>query len=151
MAMFKHILVPTDGSELSMIAVEKAIAFAMEVGARLTFFYAMAEPPLPASGFGDDTRYDPERPKRFLAEAERQARQVVDPAVEQARRAGIAADGAHLPGAAPHEAIIRAAQERQCDLIFMASRGRSGLNALLLGSETHKVLNLCKIPVLVYR
>jgi nucleotide-binding universal stress UspA family protein len=121
------------------------------VGARLTFFYALAEPPLPASGFGDDTRYDPERPKRFLAEAEQQARQLVEPAVEAARQGGVAADMAFLPGAAPHEAIIRAAQERGCDLIFMASRGRAGLNALLLGSETHKVLNLCKIPVLVYR
>ena len=151
MAMFKHILVPTDGSELSKIAVDKAIEFARETGARLTFFFALPEPPLPASGFGDDTRYDPERPKRFLEEARRQARQVVDPAVEQAKQSGVAAYAAYLPGAAPHEAIIRAAQESECDLIFMASRGRSGLNALLLGSETHKVLNLCKIPVLVYR
>ncbi|HEX6828978.1 MAG TPA: universal stress protein [Burkholderiales bacterium] len=149
--MFKNILVPTDGSDLSKVAVDEAIAFARASGARLTFFYVMAEPPLPASGFGDDTRYDPDRPKRFLVEAEQQAREIVDPAVEEAKRAGVAAEGAYRSGSAPHEAIIRAAQERECDLIFMASRGRSGLNALLLGSETHKVLNLCKIPVLVYR
>src|SRR5512134_1837098 len=92
MAMFKHILVPTDGSELSKIAVEKAIAFAKEVGAELTFFYALAEPPLPASGFGDDTRYDPERPKRFLEEAKEQAKEIVSPALEVAKQAGVTAD-----------------------------------------------------------
>ena len=149
--MFKHILVPTDGSELSKIAVEKAVTFARETGARITFFFALPEPPLPASGFGDDTRYDPERPKRFLEEAKEQANGIVNPALEVAKQAGVVADVAYISGASPHEAIIRAAQEGECDLIFMASRGRSGLNALLLGSETHKVLNLCKIPVLVYR
>ncbi|HEX9178895.1 MAG TPA: universal stress protein [Burkholderiales bacterium] len=149
--MFKHILVPTDGSELSKVAVEKAVAFAGSIGARITFFFALPEPPLPASGFGDDTRYDPERPKRFLEEAKEQAKGIVGPALEEAKQAGVTADVAYIPGASPHEAIIRAAQEGECDLIFMASRGRSGLNALLLGSETHKVLNLCKIPVLVYR
>jgi nucleotide-binding universal stress UspA family protein len=75
----------------------------------------------------------------------------MEPVLEKARAAGVAAELAYVPSAAPHEAIIRTAEERGCDLIFMASRGRSGLNALLLGSETHKVLNLCKIPVLVYR
>jgi nucleotide-binding universal stress UspA family protein len=149
--MFKHILVPTDGSDLSKIAVEKAVGFAKETGARITFFFALPEPPLPASGFGDDTRYDPERPKRFLEEAKQQAQGIVGPALEVAKQAGVNADVAYIPGASPHEAIIRAAQDGGCDLIFMASRGRSGLNALLLGSETHKVLNLCKIPVLVYR
>ncbi len=149
--MFKHVLVPHDGSELSRSAVEKAIAFARETGARLTFLYGLPELPLPATGVGDDARYDPERPRRFLEEATEEARPIMEPLLAQAKAAGVAADAAYVPGAAPHEAIIRTAEERGCDLIFMASRGRSGLNALLLGSETHKVLNLCKIPVLVYR
>lgn len=149
--MFKHVLVPTDGSELSRTAVSTAIAFAKDAGARLTFLNVVPEPPPPSSEYSDAARYDPEKPKRFLAEAEKQAREFVDPALTEAKQAGVAAEAAFVPAASPHEAIIRTAQDRNCDLIFMASRGRTGLNALLLGSETHKVLNLCKIPVLVYR
>ncbi len=149
--MFKHILVPTDGSELSKTSAEKAIAFAKDSRAKLTFLNVLPEAPAPATGFSDDAHYDPAKPKRFLEESERQARKFVDPVLAQAKEAGVSADAVFLPSHAPHEAIIRAAQEHGCDLIFMASRGRSGLNALLLGSETHKVLNLCKIPVLVYR
>jgi len=149
--MFKHVLVPTDGSELSRTAVGSAIGFAKDAGARLTFLYVMPEAPPPSSGFGDAAHYDPAKPKRYLEEAEKQARVFVDPALAEAKRAGVVAEAAFVPAHSPHEAIIRTAQDRNCDLIFMASRGRSGINALLLGSETHKVLNLCKIPVLVYR
>ena len=75
--MFKHVLVPHDGSELSMTAVEKSIVFAKETGARLTFLYGLPELPLPASGVGDDARYDPGRPKRFLEEAMEDRKSVV--------------------------------------------------------------------------
>jgi len=149
--MFKHVLVPTDGSELSRSAVEKAIGFAKDAGAKLTFLNVMPEAPPPSTENSDAARYDPGKPKRFLQEAEQRAREFVDPALAAAKAAGVVAEAAFVPSHSPHEAIIRTAQDRNCDLIFMASRGRSGINALLLGSETHKVLNLCKIPVLVYR
>lgn len=149
--MFKHILVPTDGSQLSDDAVRKAIAFAKDSGARLTIFTAVAEPPMPMTSFGEDARYDPEKPKRFTEAIERQARQILDAAVESATQSGVDADSALETSASPWQAIIRVAEDRQCDLIFMASHGRRGFDALLLGSETHKVLTHCRIPVLVCR
>jgi nucleotide-binding universal stress UspA family protein len=131
--MFKHILVPTDGSALSEETVAKAITFAQETGARLTIFNASAEPPFPVTNFGEEGRYDPGKAEAF------------------AQDAGVAVDYLVEPSASPGQAIIRVAERCGCDLIFMASHARSGFSALLLGSETQKVLTECKIPVLVFR
>lgn len=149
--MFKHILVPTDGSALSTSAVEKAINFAREVEARLTFLTALPEALPPVSSFWDSARDQTEESERGTAEARAEASRIVEAAVAQARRAGVSADTALAASNSPFEAIIQTAEERRCDLIFMASHGRRGVNALLLGSETNKVLTHCKIPVLIYR
>lgn len=149
--MFKHILVPTDGSPLSGQAVDKAIAFGRAIGARITFFTAMAEPPFPVTSYGEDGRYDTDKVKRFVETARLHAQGIVDGAVAKARDAGVAAEPLLDTDDAPWQAIIRAAEGHGCDLIFMASHGRRGVEALLLGSETHKVLTYCKIPVLVCR
>ncbi len=147
--MFKHILVPTDGSTLSAVAVGKAIDFAKETGARITFFFAKAEYPI--AYYGEGALIDPASPEKFAQMTENQAREVLKAALDQAAAAGVAAEGADATDDSPYEAIIAAASERGCDLIFMASHGRRGITGLLLGSETQKVLTHSKIPVLVYR
>jgi nucleotide-binding universal stress UspA family protein len=149
--MFKHILVPTDGSTLSEETAAKAIAFAKATGARLTLFNASAEPPFPVTNFGEDGRYDPAKAESFARDAAARGQAIVDTLLAQALSAGVAADAVVEPSTAPGEAIIRVAERCGCDLIVMASHTRGGLSALLLGSETQTVLTHCKIPVLVFR
>ncbi len=147
--MFKHLLVPTDGSQLSDSAVERAIAFARETGARITFFYAQPEPPIQI--YGDGPVMDAHAPERFAKLAQSRADETLGIAVEAARAAGVAADSRTLVSELPYVGIIGAADEQGCDIIFMASHGRRGIAGLVLGSETQKVLTHSKIPVLVYR
>lgn len=147
--MFKHILVPTDGSPLSMDTVIRAISFAKEAGARITFF--CAEQDFPAMYFGEGAIFDAHTPARFHEEVDSVAHDILDAAENQAQSAGVECSKATLTSAEPYEAIIEAANRYDCDLIFMASHGRKGVKAFLLGSETNKVLTHSKIPVLVYR
>lgn len=147
--MFKHLLVPTDGSELSDGAVERAVAFAREAGARITFFYA--KPDFPVSFYGEGALVDPMTPERFAEMAEMQAQEILAKSVRESKASGVECDTITEVSDTPYEAIIKAADERGCDLIFMASHGRRGLTGLLLGSETQKVLTHSDIPVLVYR
>lgn len=147
--MFKHILVPTDGSQLSQQAVQRAIDFAKEIGARITFFYA--KPEYPVTFYGEGALIDPTTPEKFAQMTEQQAREILDACAEQAAAAGVACATLSQTSDVPYEAIIAAATTAGCDLIFMASHGRRGIGALLLGSETQKVLTHSKIPVLVYR
>jgi nucleotide-binding universal stress UspA family protein len=145
--MFRHILIPTDGSLLSTAAVESGVAFARDAGAQVTVL-AVIEPyhiwwadTGPASEsevacqkeVGDDIR-------RHLAEVERKAR-------EQ----GVRCTVLQVVHEHPYRAIIDTAKKSGCDLIAMASHGRRGVAALVEGSETTKVLTHSSIPVLVYR
>lgn len=147
--MFKHILVPTDGSTLSQDTVARAVTFAREAGARITLFYAEHGVPVAYDGMGglSSTHLMQEMHERL----DGAAREILDAAEAVARDAGVEAKRLVLVGSHPYELIIEAAQSQGCDLIFMASHGRRGVSALLLGSETHKVLTHSKIPVLVYR
>ncbi|MCM8595068.1 universal stress protein [Accumulibacter sp.] len=147
--MFKHILVPTDGSELSKETARRAVSFARETGARITAFYA--KPEYPVSYYGEGALIDPTTPEKFAKLAEQQARQTLDFVVDLCREAGVEGSSLSLTSDVPYQAIIDAASQAGCDLIFMASHGRRGFSALLLGSETSKVLTHSKIPVLVYR
>lgn len=147
--MFKHLLVPTDGSELSRACVERAIAFAREAGARITFF--CAEPAFPTMYYGMGAIFDPQVASRFHAEVDSVAQDILAAAGQAAAAAGVSCDLMSQVCAEPYEAIIAAAKRNACDLIFMASHGRRGVSALLLGSETSKVLTHSCIPVLVYR
>jgi len=149
--MFQHILVPTDGSPLSDEALGRAITLAQQLGARLTILNATAETPYPVTNFGEDGHYDPEKSRRFTQQAGAHGQRIVDAAVTRTRAAGVDAEAVLESSDSPHQLIIRVATERACDLILMASHGRRGINALLLGSETNKVLAHCTIPVLVYR
>ncbi|MEF8734557.1 MAG: universal stress protein [Candidatus Accumulibacter meliphilus] len=147
--MFKHILVPADGSDLSKATARRAVSFAKEAGARITAFFA--KPEYPVSYYGEGALIDPTTPEKFDELAEQQAQQVLDFVVDLGKEAGVRVEKLSLTSDIPYEAIIDAATQAGCDLIFMASHGRRGISALLLGSETHKVLTHSTIPVLVYR
>lgn len=145
--MYRHILLPTDGSELSARAVGEAIRLARALGARVTAlhvtspFYPEGENP---SGIAAQIREHAER-------SEASARRALDYAERAAREAGVACAVLRKERESPWEEIIWTAASESCDLIFMASHGRRGVAGLVLGSETHKVLTHSKIPVLVVR
>lgn len=147
--MFRHLLVPTDGSELALAAVERAVAFAKALNARITFFYAQPDFPLPV--YGEGALIDPTTPEQFRKAAQEEANTILNAAKEKASEAGVEADTDTVVSDAPADAIIDAAERHGCDLIFIASHGRSGIARLLLGSVTNKVLSHTKLPVLVYR
>lgn len=147
--MFKHILVPTDGSALSDSTVARAVSFAKETGARITFFYSQPDFPMPI--YGEGALIDPTTPEQFAKSAASEAEAILSKARGAAEAAGVACDSDTAVNEVPYEAIIDAADRHGCDLIFMASHGRRGLSGLLLGSETQKVLTHSKVPVLVYR
>ncbi|HOL65373.1 MAG TPA: universal stress protein [Accumulibacter sp.] len=147
--MFKHLLVPTDGSELSQETARRAISFAKEAGARVTAFFA--KPEYPVSYYGEGALIDPTTPERFAELSEQQAQQMLEFIRSLGREAGVEVNSLSTTSDIPYQAIIDAALEANCDLIFMASHGRRGFSALLLGSETNKVLTHSTIPVLVYR
>lgn len=147
--MFKHILVPTDGSQLSFDTSRRAIAFAKETGAKVTFFFA--KPDYPVAFYGEGALIDPTTPDKFAEMAEQQAKEILAANEAAAKAEGVVSAAASSVSDIPYEAIIAAAEQAGADLIFMASHGRRGISGLLLGSETQKVLTHSKIPVLVYR
>jgi nucleotide-binding universal stress UspA family protein len=147
--MFKHILVPTDGSPLSSDTVKRAIAFAKETSAKITFFFA--KPDYPVAFYGEGALIDPTTPDKFAEMAEQQAREILAAHESAAKAEGVVSSSISSVSDIPYEAIIAAAETSGADLIFMASHGRRGFSGLLLGSETQKVLTHSKIPVLVYR
>ena len=153
--MFKHILVPTDGSQQSEDAVRRVVSFAKEAGARVTAFHA--KPEYRTHYIGEGALIDSTSPEQFTTPdqfddiSERQAQTILGFVEDLCREAGVPCTKMTLTNNKPYEAIIQAAAERDCDLIFMASHGHGGLSALLLGSETNKVLTHTTIPVLVFR
>ena len=147
--MFKHILVPTDGSQLSQDTVRRAVSFARDAGARITAFYA--KPEYPVTYYGEGALIDSTTPEQFSELAEQQAQQNLGFVENLCQEAGVHCNKLTLTSDIPYEAIIEAATQSDCDLIFMASHGRRGFSGLLLGSETNKVLTHSKIPVLVFR
>lgn len=147
--MFKHMLVPTDGSALSTDTARRAVIFAKESGARITFFFA--KPEYPVAFYGEGALIDPTTPEKFAEMADRQAKEVLSQCEALGRQAGVTCNSIASTSDVPYRAIIDAAGSAGCDLIFMASHGRRGISGLLLGSETQKVLTHSTIPVLVYR
>ena len=147
--MFKHLFVPTDGSQLSQETVKRAVAFAKEAEAKITFFYA--KPEYPVAFYGEGALIDPTTPEKFAKMAQQQADEILGACAFQADAASVCCSSTSKTSDIPYEAIITAAEAAGCDLIFMASHGRRGFGGLLLGSETQKVLTHSRIPVLVYR
>ena len=149
--LFKHILVPTDGSALSRGAADRAIAIAAAMGSRLTFFHAKPEARQSFFG-GEGGGYVDQMPaEEFERQSIARAKEYLDLLQDLAKAQGVASEQTIGDEGEPYEAIIVAATARGCDLIVMASHGRRGIKSLILGSETQKVLTHSKIPVLVYR
>ena len=146
--MYRKILIPTDGSELCHTAALKGIDFARQIGARIVSFHA-----IPATSYMLYTESGPSdlMVEQFEKEAQARGERLTAELAELAERSGVQCETLCLTNDHPWEGIIEAADTRGCDLIFMASHGRRGLSALLLGSETMKVLTHTKVPVLVYR
>ncbi|NQD38360.1 universal stress protein [Permianibacter sp. IMCC34836] len=148
--MFKHILVPIDGSDMSQATVQRALAFAKEAAARISFYHAQPAfvPPVIA---GEGVIIDAGAQQLFAEARAQESKLLLARAATLAQQAGVSSDGFSDISDSPWQGIIAAAKKQGCDLIFMASHGRRGVSALLLGSETQKVLTHCAIPVLVYR
>jgi nucleotide-binding universal stress UspA family protein len=145
--MYTHILIPTDGSELADKALQHGIEAARLFGARVTVV-RVTPPPQPLVLEGVVLAYPTEDLRRQIKASVDATFERVDAA---AKAAGVSCSTRHVEHEQPWQAIIAAAKEGGCDLIVMASHGRRGVSALVLGSETQKVLTHTTIPVLVYR
>jgi nucleotide-binding universal stress UspA family protein len=146
--MYRHILIPTDGSELAERGVMNGLALAKSLGAKVSLI-AVEEP-------FDWLSVSETQVERALGELAKYAEQikkhatsVLNRAANAAKQAGVSYDTIQVENKQPYQAIIAAAKDKGCDLIVMSSHGRSGLSGVLLGSVTNKVLSHTKIPVLV--
>jgi len=145
--MYRHILIPTDGSELAEHAVTNGLSLAKSLGAKVTVI--IVEEPYPFYWHGFAGHWALEELANLTVQIKKHAASVLDRVANAAKQAGVSFDTIQVADAQPHQAIIATAADRGCDLIVMASHGRSGLSALALGSVTNKVLTHTKTPVLV--
>ena len=150
--MYKHILIPTDGSKLSNQAVTTGLKFAKSVNAKVTCLFVLPHfRTLQEGDEGSRAKINKLTESLHKEEDEAIARKVLAPVEKLANDQGIPCTAVHVSSNLPYQAIIDTAKKNRCDLILMASHGRSGVQAVLLGSETTKVLTHAKIPVLVVR
>ena len=144
--MYKRILLPTDGSEITAKAVQAAIGMAGLAGAEL--FVISVKEPFPYSAISE---MQPVPPQEFYDAQERIAAERVKAVMAAAAAAGVDCSGSTVEALHPWEAILDLAKQQSCDLIVMASHGRRGMAALLIGSETSRVLTHSPLPVLVVK
>lgn len=145
--MFTHILIPTDGSELSQKAIKNAIKIAHSCSAKVTGI-TVSEP---FHIFAIDPMMVSDTEAVYKTDCEKRARKYLDVIRQEADAAGVRCEVMHVFAEQAYAAIIDTAKREKCDLICMASHGRKGMSALVLGSETTKVLTHSTIPVLVWR
>ena len=143
--MYRHLLVPLDNSPLAVETVRKAVQFARDLGATITFFHARED----YAATSDGALLRITAPDEFRQGVAGEARAILSKAEVVAREAKVAHKSLAVTSSRPYEAIVDAAEASGCDLIFMASHGRHGLKGLVLGSQTQKVLQHSAIPVLV--
>lgn len=146
--MFKHILIPTDGSELSQRAIRTGVELAKFHSARVTGVHAIPDYHLMIAYEG---AFDPVTEERIEKEARTRAEKFLGFIQAACRKAGVSCATVCETSDHPYDAIIKTADTQNCDLILLHSHGRKGLAAVLLGSETRKVLTYAKIPVMVVR
>ena len=142
--MYRHILIPTGGSELAERGVAQGLALAKSLGAKVSIIFVV-EP------FSELSGRFLEAVARYAELRKEQAISVLDRAANAANEAGVSCETIQLENGQPHQAIIAATKDKGCDLIAMSSHGRSGLSKLLIGSVTNKVLMLAETPVLVFQ
>ena len=146
--MYRNILIATDGSDLAEKAVSHGVSLAKAVGAKVTALIVET----PFDVFNVPESQIRQMPAAFAQHAEqvkKHASKVLKHVADAAKAAGVTCDTFQLEDDQPYRAIIKAAEDKGCDVIVMASHGRSGISAVLLGSVTNKVLTHTKIPVLV--
>lgn len=145
--MFRHILIPTDGSEASKIAIQNAITLAKESGARVSGLHVVPEFHI----FTYQSEVLEESRQQYAFDSIAHAKKYLNEIETIATEAGVMFDTSYVVSDYPYEAIIETARDKGCDLIAMTSHGRKGFKGFLLGSETQKVLTHSLIPVLVFR
>jgi nucleotide-binding universal stress UspA family protein len=145
--MYKNILIPTDGSDLAEKAVKSGIAFAKELNAKITVLTVAA----PFHIFTFNTHTVEDTPAEYRKRIGEHTAKTLEMVANAAKAAGVACDTVQVEHEHAYQAIIDTARSKGCDLIMMASHGRRGIAAVVLGSETVKVLTHSKIPVLVHR
>ena len=145
--MFKHVLLPTDGSKLSENAIRMGVQLAKTMNAKVTGFHVMPE----FHVFTYKTEMLEDTRREFAKDSTAHAAQYLSVIETASQAAGVPFEGISANHDHPYEAIVGVARERGCDLIVMASHGRKGVQAVLLGSETQKVLTHSHVPVLVCR
>jgi nucleotide-binding universal stress UspA family protein len=147
MTMYSNILIPTDGSELAGKAVQHGIALAKRIGAKATVLTVVP----PFEVFTTDTQMLEDTRAQYKARMQERTEKVFGTGASAAQAAGVVCELIVADHEHPYRAIIDTAESKSCDLIVMASHGRHGVAAIVLGSETVKVLTHSRIPVLVYR
>lgn len=148
--MFKHILLPVDGSKLALKGARAGIKLAKALRARVTAVYVI--PPFMPIAYGDAAVYVPAlSPLEYRKATEKSARKVLAAVEAEAKKARVRCRTRHLTAARVYDGILRTAKKARCDCVAMASHGRGGLAGVLLGSETTRVLAHSKVPVLVLR
>jgi nucleotide-binding universal stress UspA family protein len=145
--MYTNILIPTDGSELAGKAVQDGIALAKRIGAKITALTVLP----PFHVLTTDTQMLEDTPAQYKVRMQAHAEKTLGAVAQAAEAAGVPCEMVHVEHEHPYQAIIDTAGSKGCDLIVMASHGRHGISAIVLGSETVKVLTHSKIPVLVHR
>ena len=145
--MLKHVLIPIDGSPRARKALKAGIAFAKQLGARVTAYHALeVSPPYYGEGFVAPSALDP-----FEAAARKRAKKYLEEATKIAGTVAVPCESQVSKAATVYQGIIDTAKKNKCDVIFLASHGRGELASLVLGSVTVKVLAHSKIPVVVFR
>ena len=145
--MYQHVLLPTDGSALSERAARDGVRFAKSLGAQLTVLHITPV----AYPFELHEYSAADRNVEFEELWKKRAARALEPIERMAHDAGVACTAVHRVAGSASEVIINVTEERGCDVVFMASHGRRGVSALLIGSETNKVLTHSSIPVIVWR
>lgn len=148
--MFKNILIPTDGSELSEKVARDGVSLAKLLNARITGVHVVRLLYVAATGV-DYGLFDPNLQLRIQEAAREDGKRYLDQMEAVAGAAGVPFERVLVENEQPWKGILDTAREHRCDLVMMAAHGRRGVVALLLGSETNKVLTHSKVPVLVYR
>ena len=144
--MYRHILIPTGGSELAERGVAQGLALAKSLGAKVSVIFVVE--PFEGLVRFSKSGQAAEAIARYAEWRKEQATSVLARAADAAKQAGVSCKTIQVQGV-PYQAIIATATDRGCDLIVMSSHGRSGLSMLLIGSVTNKVLTNAKTPVLV--
>ena len=146
---YHHLLVPSDGTPLSLRALDQALALAKSLGSQLTLLHVQPALPVPMVGMGD--MLDPATLESLSQTAEKESARILQEGQAAGLAAGVDIRTEVVKQDLPYRAIVEAAKRHGCDLIVMASHGRKGLSGLLIGSETQRVLLHASIPVLVVR